>query len=71
MNNQIKRFIPSNDELEGIDNIISNVPELKEMIQNDDSNLETIINAIDNIKSLNENMKTTIKQFLLHYRKQI
>ena len=63
MNNQIKRFIPSNDELEGIDNIISNVPELKEMIQNDDSNLETIINAIDNIKSLNENMKTTIKQF--------
>ena len=31
MNNQIKRFISSNDELEGIDNIISNVPELKEM----------------------------------------
>jgi hypothetical protein len=69
MNNQIKRFIPSNDELEGIDNIISNVPELKEMIQNDDTNLETIINAIDNIKSLNENIKTTIKQFFIALQK--
>ena len=69
MNNQIKRFILSNDELEGIDNIISNVPELKEMIQNDDTNLETIINAIDNIKSLNENMKATIKQFFVALQK--
>ncbi len=40
MNKQIQRFIPPNNELEVIDNIISNVPELKEMLQNDDSNLE-------------------------------
>ena len=39
------------------------------MLQNDDSNLETIINAIDNIKSLNENMKTTIKQFFIALQK--
>ena len=40
MNKQIiSKFSANIDELEGIDNIISNVPELKEMIKDDDAKL--------------------------------
>jgi hypothetical protein len=69
MNKKIQRFIPSNNELEVIDNIISNVLELKEMLQNDDSNLEVIIDAIDNDNTLNNNIKTMVKQFFIALQK--
>lgn len=66
MNKQIiNKFSLNRDELEGIDNIISNIPELKEMIKDDDVKLEHIVNAIDKIDSMSDNMKYICKQFFV------
>ena len=58
MESQIKRYMPSKIELEGLDKIISKNKELEELIKNEESNLERIIQAIDGLKNINTNMKT-------------
>ncbi len=65
MKSQIKRYMPSKVELEGLDRIISKNKELEELIKNEESNLERIIQAIDRLKNINNNMKTIMKQFFI------
>ena len=65
MESQIKRYMPSKVELEGLDRIISKNKELEEIIKNEESNLERIIQAIDGLKNINNNMKTIMKQFFI------
>ena len=65
MESQIKRYMPSKVELEGLDRIISKNKELEELIKNEESNLERIIQAIDGLKNINTNMKTIMKQFFI------
>jgi len=65
MESQIKRYMPSKVELEGLDRIISKNKELEELIKNEESNLERIIQAIDGLKNINNNMKTVMKQFFI------
>lgn len=43
MKSQMKRYKPSNVELEGVDKVISKIKELKELMKDAESNLETII----------------------------
>ena len=63
MESQIKRYMPSKVELEGLDRIISKNKELEELIKDEESNLERIIQAIDGLKNINNDMKTIMKQF--------
>ena len=65
MESQIKRYVPSKVELEGLDRIISKNKELEELIKDEESNLERIIQTIDGIKNINNNMKTIMKQFFI------
>ena len=65
MESQIKRYMPSKVELEGLDKIISKNKELEELIKNEESNLKRIIQAIDGLKNINNNMKTIMKQFFI------
>ena len=65
MESQIKRYMPSKVELEGLDKIISKNKELEELIKDEESNLERIIKAIDGLKNINNNMKTIMKQFFI------
>ena len=65
MESQIKRYMPSKGELEGLDRIISKNKELEELIKDEESNLERIIQAIDGLKNINNNMKTIMKQFFI------
>jgi len=57
--------MPSKVELEGLDRIISKNKELEELIRDEESNLERIIQAIDGLKNINNNMKTIMKQFFI------
>jgi len=65
MESQIKRYVPSKVELEGLDRIISKNKELEELIKDVESNLERTIQAIDGLKNINNNMKTIMKQFFI------
>ena len=65
MESQIKRYMPSKVELEGLDRIISKNKELEELMKDEESNLERIIHAIDGLKNINNNMKTIMKQFFI------
>ncbi len=53
MESQIKRYMPSKVELEGLDRIILKNKELEELIKDEESNLERIIQAIDGLKNIN------------------
>ena len=54
MDKQIKRYTPSDSELEGFDLLITKIPELQEIIKNEDYILEKILNATDNLKSVDK-----------------
>lgn len=65
MESQIKRYMPSKIELEGLDRIISKNKELEDLIRDEETNLERIIEAINGLKNINSNMKTIMKQFFI------
>lgn len=65
MESQIKRYMPNKIELEGLDRIISKNKELEELVRDEESNLERIIQPIDGLKNMNTNMKTIVKQFFI------
>lgn len=68
MENQIKRYMPSSEELEGLDNYISDIPDLHKLIEENDYSLELIIKGIDSIK-IDEGYKTGIKQLFIALQK--
>jgi len=68
MEKQIKRYIPSNEELEGLDEVISKVPELQNIIKANDYSLELIIKGIDSLR-MEEGYKKGIKQLFIALQK--
>lgn len=63
MDKKIKLFTPSDDELEGLDELISNIPELTELIKESSYNIQVIQNGIKNLKSLNDETKNMVIVF--------
>jgi hypothetical protein len=68
MEKQIKRYMPSSEELEGLDKFISNIPELQDFIQESNYSLDLIINGIDSLK-MYEAYKKGIKQLFIALQK--
>ena len=62
------RYMPSSEELEGLDQFISNIPELQDFIQQSDYSLDLIIKGIDSLK-IDESYKTRIKQLFIALQK--
>jgi hypothetical protein len=56
--------MPSKEELEGLDQFISNIPELQDFIQRSDYSLDLIIKGIDSLK-MDETYKTGVKQLFI------
>jgi len=63
MDKQIKLFSPAENELEGLDVMISNIPELQELIEESGYNLKTISGGIRNLKGLSEEYKNMLITF--------
>jgi hypothetical protein len=63
MDKQIQLFSPNENELEGLDNLISNIPELQELIEESGYNIKTISNGIRNLKGMTEEYKNMIMGF--------
>ena len=68
MDKQIMRYMPSSEELERLDQFISNIPELQDFIQQSDYSLDLIIKGIDSLK-MDESYKTQIKQLFIALQK--
>ena len=68
MEKQIMRYMPSSEELEGLDQFISKIPELQDFIQESDYSLELIIKGIDSLK-MDKNYKKGIKQLFIGLQK--
>jgi hypothetical protein len=68
MDKQIKRYMPSSEELAGLDQLISNIPELQNFIQECGHSLEIIINGINSIK-MDEEYKSGLKQLFIALQK--
>jgi len=68
MEKQIQRFMPSTKELEGLDSLISNIPELQDMIEESDYSLTKIIEGINTLKMPDE-YKTGLKQLFVGLQK--
>jgi hypothetical protein len=68
MEKQIKRYMPSSEELEGLDQFISTIPELQEFIQESDYSLDLIIKGTDSLK-MDESYKKGIKQLFIALQK--
>ena len=60
MENHLVRFGATSIELEGLDNYISNIPELQELIEECSYDLDIIITAIKTSKFLPKEMKNFI-----------
>ena len=63
MEKQIKLFTPSESELIGLDNLITNVPELQELIEESVYNIQTINNGVKSLKGLPGSYKDMIIKF--------
>lgn len=68
MDHQIKLFTPSIKDLEGLDALISDVPELQDIIEESDYHLNKIIESVDGSK-LGESIKRGIKQLFAALQK--
>ena len=49
MEAQIKKYMPTDKELERLDLLISNIPELQDFIENSSYSLDLIIKGIDSL----------------------
>ena len=63
MDKQIKLFSPTENELERLDAMISNISELQELIEESGYNLKTISGGIRNLKGLSEEYKNMLITF--------
>ena len=63
MDKQIKLFSPTENELEGLDVMISNITELQELIEESGYNLKTVSGGIRNLKGLSEEYKNMLITF--------
>lgn len=68
MDKQIKRYMPSLEELKGLDQFISNIPELQDFTQESDYSLDLIIKGIDLLK-IDDYFKKEIKQLFIGLQK--
>lgn len=68
MEKQLERYTPSSEELKGLDQFISKIPELENFIQESDYSLDLIIKGIDSLKMDNE-YKKGIKQLFIALQK--
>ena len=50
MEKQINRYTPTNEELEGLDNLISKIPDLQNLIEENADSLDLIIKGIDTLR---------------------
>ena len=60
MEKHLVRFGATSNELEGLDNYISDIPELHQLIEDSSYDLDVIIKAIKNSKYIPKEFKTVI-----------
>ena len=65
----MQRFLPQEDELDGLDQIISEIPELQNMISSSSYSLDQIIAGIDKLEILDPQMKLFAKQVFVNFQK--
>src|SRR5580692_8413099 len=68
METQIKKYMPSDKELEGLDLLISNIPELQDIIENSSHSLDLIIRGIDTL-NMPLDYKKGLKQLFVALQK--
>ena len=63
MEKQLKLFTPSADELKGLDNVITQYPEMQELIEENDYCMERISEGVRGLKTMDRNTKDLVITF--------
>ena len=63
MEKQLNLFVPGNNELDGLDKLISKFPELQQLIEDNDYNLDLICNGTKGLKGVSKHYKEMIMNF--------